>query len=159
MGISRRRNLWPPTVLLGLAVLTVAFSINRTLLIDSKPQGVIVLIDGRAVGVTPLKTNLTFKNSSSIIHIEVAKEGHKPDPPEKNVSYRDVEKTPRSGQFPVEFQMVEIRRELQVGISASVNGSSVFVDGKPAGQAPLTTNLVFTRLAETSAWSTVSCRR
>lgn len=156
MGSSQRHKSWWSLVLLGVAVLTVAFSINRNLWIESTPPDATVLIDGRAVGFTPFKTNLSFKNSSSQFQIRVMKAGYEPQ--EQTVSYRNVEKLSRSEHLLVELKLVENKREIGVNVTANVEGSLITIDGKPAGTAPLTTNLVFKRPNETSAWNTVTIR-
>lgn len=158
MAYRQLHKFWLPPVLLSVAVLTVGFSVSRNLLIESTPPDAVVLIDGKAVGFTPFKTNLSFKNSSSQFQIQVTKEGYEPEPKEQRVSYRDAERISRSGLLLVEFKLVENRRELRVNVKANVEGSLVVIDGQSAGTAPLTTNLVFRRPNVTSAWNTVTIR-
>lgn len=63
---------------------------TKQVIINSEPQGAVVLIDGEVVGQTPLKRDITYKDVKKERHlIQIRKEGYRTM--ERYIMYRDEE--------------------------------------------------------------------
>lgn len=63
---------------------------TKQVIINSEPQGAVVLIDGEVVGQTPLKRDITYKDPKKERHlIQIRKDGFRTM--ERYIMYRDEE--------------------------------------------------------------------
>jgi hypothetical protein len=140
--------------LLGvLWIPTSCFAFTRTVEVESTPPGANVLIDGKAVGVTPLQTKVEFPKSTTVLEIRVQKDRY--ESLSSGLTAAQAKEKGRKDILPVKFEMPEIRRELPALISSSIDASIVLINDKQVGPTPLKQTLVFSRSDGTSEWSTV----
>lgn len=63
---------------------------SKQVIINSEPQGALVLIDGEVVGQTPLKRDIIYKDPKKERHlIQIRKDGYRTM--ERYIMYRDEE--------------------------------------------------------------------
>lgn len=110
-------------VLEGLAVPVVTT-------LGSNPAGAEVRIDGRRVGQTPLTLTLQWGPKDRPRAVEVALPGYHPE--KRTLG-------PRQAELAVALR--EVVEEKPLKIAVEPKGAKVVVDGKPAGEAPLTVKL------------------
>lgn len=131
-------------------------------LITSPIDGGAVLIDGKSAGTVPLKHTLVFSRTNadsewSTVTIQVEK------PPRYESAKQTVTAAEAAGQKPgaewkLDFPLPEIRREVPMDIRANIEQTTVSVDGKAIGTAPLTQNLVFSRPNGRAPWPELTLR-
>ena len=156
MANSKCKRSWLPPALTTALALACGCANLRNVQIESTPPGADVLIDGKKVGATPLKHKLDFPKDTSQFQIQVTKDRYKSAT--ITVDSAEARRWDRSSPWPMQFTLAEIRREVPVSIRSNVEGSSVSIDNKSAGSAPLNSTLTFKRNDGTSAWNTVSIR-
>ncbi|RMG34642.1 MAG: PEGA domain-containing protein [Planctomycetota bacterium] len=123
--------------------------------IRSDPPGARVIVAGRQVATTPARVPLRFSRSSaerawSTATVRVELENYLPRT--CVVTYEQAKR----GLAPI--RLVEVRREVPVSIVSNIEGADVYVDGAKIGTTPLRHTFVFTRLNDSSPWSTFLIR-
>jgi hypothetical protein len=132
---------------------------QRTLMVESTPQGATVVLDGsRLSGGTPRKIEkLNFSKSESH-RIGVEKENYQPQQRFLSLEQALTEAKSASQPWVVSFRLEEIRREIPVQVEANVEGFTVSVNGAAVASPTAAQTLVFTRAPGSEEWSRVAVR-
>jgi hypothetical protein len=135
----------------SLVIVPAVGAFNRVLVVESTPPGATVTAGGKVVGQTPtLPFKLEFKSDGEQ-WVEVALEGYETQRVRiTGQEARAIKKEPHR------LPMVELPRILvsvRTMIQSGVEGAEVTVNGRAAGVAPVSTNLVFSRPDGRAPWS------
>jgi hypothetical protein len=140
-------------------ILTIPLSrrhLETPLLVSSSVDGATVFVNGQEAGLTPWNGKLVFDIAAksdrwepSVIRVE--KSNYLAV--SKLFSEEQSEARDFSGRFNATLD--EIKREVEVKVSANVPHANVFInDGLSLGTTPCTVRLTFTRADGTQLWST-----
>lgn len=118
-----------------------------TLLIHTDPINASVMIDGKAMGVSPVETNLEFNNEKSSYSIDINKEGFLPRSFQFDKSYKGSylvreEKNKRTIKVPLEKFTKEIH------IESDPSNANIFVNNVHVGLTPMKVRLEYGELVK-----------
>ncbi len=126
-------------------------------LITSSIEGSTVLVNGKPVGIVPVKQTLVFSRANvsaewTTVAVRVEK-SPRYQPAARTLTADDGIAALKTGaEWKLDFPLAEIRREVPIEVRANIERTIVSVDDKAIGAAPLKHTLVYARPNGEAPW-------
>ena len=131
-----------------VTILSGCSGVSRTLLVETKPSGALINVDGKREGQTPLRKKLTWKKED--VHTIVV-DANEYERESRNLGY---EQAHISGDpWNITFDMKPLVIKADVDVTSNVDRANVIIDGVLAGTTPLRHTFIFNRPNSKSPWS------
>jgi hypothetical protein len=142
----------PHVLLMAIGALQTG-CIARTLVIGSTPSDADVLVNGAAIGQTPLEHKLTWRKET--VHtVEVYLKDY--DRQKLHLAYGPAKDA--SSRWTLHFPLERLEYAAQVPVATNPPGATISVDGRTIGTSPMTVPIHYRRSSRGAPWNSPTIR-